>query len=141
MFPSLSRAALIGGLDAERRRRGLARAELQPEAKRPGLPEAEGNALEAGAYRRSVGMMRDCPRAHGGKGSTNCGPTASWERFSELHAANSRPRSRLWSTGVSRIARSAGKLVLGDGSGAIPDRLGGLWLRCNKMLPRNFLPN
>lgn len=34
-------------------------AELQPQAKRPGLPEAEGNALEAGAHRRINGIMRD----------------------------------------------------------------------------------
>jgi hypothetical protein len=75
------------------------------------MPEAEGNALEAGAYRRSVGMMRDRPRARGDKGNANCRPLRPGKGFPELDAANSQPRSRLWSTGVSRIARSAGKLV------------------------------
>jgi hypothetical protein len=64
VFPSLSRAALIGGLDAEAKATADKRLRnFADQAKRPGLPESRGLALEAGARRRSVGIMRDAFQA------------------------------------------------------------------------------
>jgi hypothetical protein len=56
---------VIGGLDAEAMATVLAIAELRLQAKRPGLPVSRGLALEAGARRRRVGIMRDA--VHGEK--------------------------------------------------------------------------